>query len=222
MIEAARNRLRGRGRRARRRPRRPRPRRRHRRHRLLDRDLPLDRRPRRAVRLAARRAAGRRPPRRPVRRRGQHRRGPRRRPARPATSRPFRPHFDGWRGPWNFATPAGHRAAPRRAPASRDVRCWLAERPVQPDDPREYLRTSTSAPTSSASRSTCTTLPRRRARHPRRAPDDRLRPSEHRRDSRIAEACANRRGPARHPRARDPACSGCDGRSRRGGPSSTG
>jgi trans-aconitate 2-methyltransferase len=51
----------------------------------------------------------------------------------------FRAAFDGWRGPWNFATPED---TERRLTAAgfHDVRCWLAERPVQPDDPREYLR----------------------------------------------------------------------------------
>jgi trans-aconitate 2-methyltransferase len=53
---------------------------------------------------------------------------------------PFRPHFEGWRGPWNFATPEDTK---RRLHAAGfgEARCWLAERPVQPDDPREYLRT---------------------------------------------------------------------------------
>ena len=53
---------------------------------------------------------------------------------------PFRPHFEGWRGPWNFATPED---TERRLHAAGfgEARCWLAERPVQPDDPREYLRT---------------------------------------------------------------------------------
>ena len=53
---------------------------------------------------------------------------------------PFRPHFEGWRGPWNFATPED---TERRLHAAgfAEARCWLAERPVQPDDPREYLRT---------------------------------------------------------------------------------
>ena len=73
-----------------------------------------------------------------MRRRREHRHRPRRRPAgrdEPA----FRAAFDGWRGPWNFATPED---TERRLTAAgfRDVRCWLAERPVQPDDPREYLR----------------------------------------------------------------------------------
>jgi trans-aconitate 2-methyltransferase len=53
---------------------------------------------------------------------------------------PFRPHFEGWRGPWNFATPQD---TERRLHAAgfAEARCWLAERPVHPDDPREYLRT---------------------------------------------------------------------------------
>jgi trans-aconitate 2-methyltransferase len=52
----------------------------------------------------------------------------------------FRPHFEGWRGPWNFATP--QETEQRLAGAGfTDAKCWLAERPVQPDDPREYLRT---------------------------------------------------------------------------------
>jgi trans-aconitate 2-methyltransferase len=52
----------------------------------------------------------------------------------------FRPHFAGWSGPWNFATPQGTERR-LRAAGFDDVRCWLAERPVEPDDPREYLRT---------------------------------------------------------------------------------
>src|SRR5919204_5947141 len=58
----------------------------------------------------------------------------------PAAREPFRAHFDGWRGPWNFATPQDTERRPRAA-GFATARCWLAERPVQPDDPREYLRT---------------------------------------------------------------------------------
>src|SRR4051812_12398454 len=76
-------------------------------------------------------------------------RGPRELPAPGGNPRPPRPpplpppsrsHFDGGRGPWNFATPE---ATERRLRAAgfAEARCWLAERPVQPDDPREYLRT---------------------------------------------------------------------------------
>ena len=53
---------------------------------------------------------------------------------------PFRAHFEGWRGPWNFAAPD---ETERRLQAAgfTDAKCWLADRPVTPDDPREYLRT---------------------------------------------------------------------------------
>jgi trans-aconitate 2-methyltransferase len=53
---------------------------------------------------------------------------------------PFREHFEGWRGPWNFATPEDTERR-LRAAGFDEVRCWLAERPVKPDDPRDYLRT---------------------------------------------------------------------------------
>jgi trans-aconitate 2-methyltransferase len=53
---------------------------------------------------------------------------------------PFREHFDGWRGPWNFATPQDTERR-LRAAGFGEARCWLADRPVKPDDPREYLRT---------------------------------------------------------------------------------
>jgi trans-aconitate 2-methyltransferase len=52
----------------------------------------------------------------------------------------FRSYFDGWRGPWNFATPEDTERRLRDA-GFAEARCWLADRPVQPDDPREYLRT---------------------------------------------------------------------------------
>jgi trans-aconitate 2-methyltransferase len=52
----------------------------------------------------------------------------------------FRAHFEDWRGPWLFATPED---TERRLLAAgfAEARCWLADRPVQPDDAREYLRT---------------------------------------------------------------------------------
>jgi trans-aconitate 2-methyltransferase len=53
---------------------------------------------------------------------------------------PFAPHFAGWRGPWNFAGPEETERR-LRAAGFRRARCWLAERPVTPDDPREFLRT---------------------------------------------------------------------------------
>jgi trans-aconitate 2-methyltransferase len=53
---------------------------------------------------------------------------------------PFAEHFADWRGPWHFATPAD--TEPRlRAAGFADVRCWLQERAVVPDEPRDYLRT---------------------------------------------------------------------------------
>jgi len=53
---------------------------------------------------------------------------------------PFAAHFAGWRRPWHFATP--HDTERRlRAAGFGDVRCWLAERPVTPDEPRDFLRT---------------------------------------------------------------------------------
>jgi trans-aconitate 2-methyltransferase len=57
-----------------------------------------------------------------------------------AADPPFHRHFDGWQGPWNFATPHDTEQRLHRAGFTA-VRCWLVERPVQPDEPREYLRT---------------------------------------------------------------------------------
>jgi trans-aconitate 2-methyltransferase len=53
---------------------------------------------------------------------------------------PFAEHFAGWHGPWHFATPDD---TERRLLAAgfADVRCWLQERPVTPDEARDYLRT---------------------------------------------------------------------------------
>jgi trans-aconitate 2-methyltransferase len=53
---------------------------------------------------------------------------------------PFRSSFEGWSGPWNFATPEDTERRLHAAGFS-EARCWLADRPVQPEDPREYLRT---------------------------------------------------------------------------------
>jgi trans-aconitate 2-methyltransferase len=52
----------------------------------------------------------------------------------------FAEHLAGWHGPWHFATPDD---TERRLHAAgfADVRCWLQERPVTPDEPRDYLRT---------------------------------------------------------------------------------
>src|SRR5918911_670421 len=47
---------------------------------------------------------------------------------------PFRPHFEGWRGPWDFATPGG---TERRPPAAGlpETRCWPPGPPRAPQDP---------------------------------------------------------------------------------------
>ena len=51
---------------------------------------------------------------------------------------PYAEHFEGWRGPWNFATPED---TERRLKAAgfAEARAWLMERPVTPDDPHAYL-----------------------------------------------------------------------------------
>jgi trans-aconitate 2-methyltransferase len=59
--------------------------------------------------------------------------------AREVTGRaPYAPHFAGWSGPWNFATPDD---TERRLEAAgfAQARAWLQERPVTPDDPYAYL-----------------------------------------------------------------------------------
>jgi trans-aconitate 2-methyltransferase len=58
-----------------------------------------------------------------------------------AADPPFRPYFEDWQGPWNFATPGGHRAPPARRRLRRVRAAGSPTRPVRPDDPREYLRT---------------------------------------------------------------------------------
>jgi trans-aconitate 2-methyltransferase len=51
---------------------------------------------------------------------------------------PYAPHFEGWKGPWNFATPRDTERRLRAAGFS-DARASLQERPVTPDDPHAYL-----------------------------------------------------------------------------------
>lgn len=53
---------------------------------------------------------------------------------------PFAHHLDGWRGPWNFATPEETEERLRGA-GFTGVRCWLEDRPVEPDDPLGFLAT---------------------------------------------------------------------------------
>lgn len=48
--------------------------------------------------------------------------------------------FEGWRGPWNFATP--EQTTSRLHAAGFDgARCWLETWPVEPGEPRTYLET---------------------------------------------------------------------------------
>jgi trans-aconitate 2-methyltransferase len=49
-------------------------------------------------------------------------------------------HFEGWDGPWNFATPAQTQAR-LRAAGFADAECWLQTWPVTPDEPRAFLET---------------------------------------------------------------------------------
>jgi trans-aconitate 2-methyltransferase len=51
---------------------------------------------------------------------------------------PYAPHFAGWRGPWNFATPQDTETR-LTAAGFAESRAWLQERPVTPDDPHAYL-----------------------------------------------------------------------------------
>jgi trans-aconitate 2-methyltransferase len=53
-------------------------------------------------------------------------------------SDPFAPHFAGWQGPWNFATPQD---TERRLDGAgfAEARAWLQPRPVTPDDAHAYL-----------------------------------------------------------------------------------
>lgn len=46
--------------------------------------------------------------------------------------------FEGWSGPWNFAG-AEETEARLRAAGFAEVRCWLEERVVEPDDPRQFV-----------------------------------------------------------------------------------
>src|SRR3954453_15784885 len=60
-------------------------------------------------------------------------------PGRPGGAPPSRPYFEGWQGPWNFATLEDTERR-LRAAGFGEARCWLPDRPVRPDDPRGTLR----------------------------------------------------------------------------------
>jgi trans-aconitate 2-methyltransferase len=51
---------------------------------------------------------------------------------------PYAPHFAGWAGPWNFATPQDTERRLRAAGFS-EARAWLQELPVTPEEPHAYL-----------------------------------------------------------------------------------
>ena len=53
---------------------------------------------------------------------------------------PFSSYFEGWSGPWHFASDDEATERLERI-GFTDVRCWLEERPVVPPEPHEYLRT---------------------------------------------------------------------------------
>src|SRR5256885_5083251 len=57
-----------------------------------------------------------------------------------ANEAPFDEYIGGWEGPWNYAGPAetGARLA---AAGFTDAQCWRQERPVEPDEPEEFIRT---------------------------------------------------------------------------------
>ena len=53
---------------------------------------------------------------------------------------PFSSYFEGWTGPWNFATDEETKRRLERI-GFTDVRCWLEDWPVVPPEPHDYLRT---------------------------------------------------------------------------------
>jgi trans-aconitate 2-methyltransferase len=53
---------------------------------------------------------------------------------------PFAEYIGGWAGPWNFATPA-ETAARLATVGYVDAECWLQGRPVQPEEPADFIRT---------------------------------------------------------------------------------
>jgi trans-aconitate 2-methyltransferase len=53
---------------------------------------------------------------------------------------PFSSYFEGWSGPWNFAS-AEDTAALLERTGFAEVRCWLEDRPIVPPEPHDYLRT---------------------------------------------------------------------------------
>jgi trans-aconitate 2-methyltransferase len=52
----------------------------------------------------------------------------------------FAPYFVGWPRPWNFAS-AEETSERLEHAGFAEVRCWLEPRPVQPDEPKAFVRT---------------------------------------------------------------------------------
>lgn len=50
----------------------------------------------------------------------------------------FAASFAGWEGPWNFAGPEETESRLREAGFS-EARCWLEQKVVEPDDPRDFV-----------------------------------------------------------------------------------
>jgi trans-aconitate 2-methyltransferase len=57
-----------------------------------------------------------------------------------ARREPFAEHFDGWGGPWNFASPEQTAARLERA-GFTEVHCSLEPKPFAPPEPRDFMRT---------------------------------------------------------------------------------
>jgi trans-aconitate 2-methyltransferase len=58
---------------------------------------------------------------------------------------PFAQELEGWKSPWRFAAPTEAEQSLARA-GFADVRCWLEPKPMQPGEPREFLRTVSLGP----------------------------------------------------------------------------
>jgi trans-aconitate 2-methyltransferase len=58
---------------------------------------------------------------------------------------PFRSYLAGWAGPWHYATADATRTRLERS-GFEVARCWLEQRPVRHDRPREFLGTVVLAP----------------------------------------------------------------------------
>ncbi|MGH2870347.1 MAG: class I SAM-dependent methyltransferase [Solirubrobacteraceae bacterium] len=57
-----------------------------------------------------------------------------------AAQEPFAPYFEGWRKPWNYATPEETEERLARADFS-EVCCWLEDRPTGLAEPRAFVAT---------------------------------------------------------------------------------